>query len=145
MGFEIEYFDDGSIGLHNRDYIQQLLASFNYTGCRPYPTPMQANVRRGPSDCPSTQAESDDMRHVPYRSLLGGFQWLANMTRPDIATACSIFGQFSANPGHRHWQGLQLVVRYLSGTAHHGIIYRCGHPNGDMFVSCSLYQLEHRR
>ena len=56
------------------------------------------------------------------------------MTRPDIAPACSIFGQFSANPGRRHWKGLQLILRYLSGTIHHGIIYRRGHPAGDQLT-----------
>ena len=61
VGFEIQYFDDGSIGLHNRDYIHRLLESFKYTGCKPYSTPMQANVRFGPLDCPSTPAETDDM------------------------------------------------------------------------------------
>ena len=54
------------------------------------------------TDCPA--ADSDEYRamadrRVAYMSIVDGLNWLANMTRHDIAYATSQLSRFLSNPG----------------------------------------------
>ena len=50
------------------------------------------------------------------QSLMGGLNWLAINTRPDISTAYSLLSQFNSNPSQGRWDAGQHVLRYLKGT-----------------------------
>ena len=52
--------------------------------------------------------------------------WLAINTRPDINTAYSLLSQFNSNPSQGHYDAAKYVLRYLKGTASHGIWFRQG-------------------
>ena len=56
------------------------------------------------------------MANVPYRKAVGMLNWLAMMTRPDIAYATSVVCRFAANPGKAHWNAVKRIIRYLRGT-----------------------------
>ena len=49
--------------------------------------------------------------------------YLLSATRPDISFAVSKLSRFVSNPGDDHWRALERVMRYLKGTASHGIHY----------------------
>ena len=65
---------------------------------------------------PNTQEEKDFMSEVPYLSAVGSLQYLAMMTRPDIAHSVAYLAQFNANPGPEHWKALKHLFRYVKGT-----------------------------
>jgi hypothetical protein len=46
------------------------------------------------------------MKSVPYLNAVGALQYLATMTRPDIAYAVSYLGRFNCNPAPAHWLAL---------------------------------------
>jgi hypothetical protein len=73
--------------------------------------------------CPTSDAEKLYMNRVPYAELVGSLNWLANCTRPDIATAVGTLCRFIGNPGKQHWTAAQRVLRYLAGTMNLGITY----------------------
>ena len=56
------------------------------------------------------------MENVPYQELVGALTWISLIYRPDIVFASHYLGQFSANPGCKHWKAALHVLRYLSGT-----------------------------
>jgi hypothetical protein len=64
------------------------------------------------------------MKSVPYLNAVGALQYLATMTRPDIAYAVSYLGRFNCNPAPAHWLAMKHLFRYLIGTAHYKLIYR---------------------
>lgn len=72
---------------------------------------------------PNSEEEQIDMKHRPYRELIGGLIYLANATRPDIAFAASTLSQFSTNPGRVHWLLAKRVLKYLKGILHYTINY----------------------
>ena len=77
---------------------------------------------------PETPADRATMAalHPYYRQAVGSLMYLMNCTRPDLAYALSVFSRFLANPGHRHWTGIQQVLRFLKGTTEVGLTYtRC--------------------
>ena len=54
------------------------------------------------------------------------FHLVAPNTRPDISSAVSSLSRFNGDLGQAHWEDVQHVLRYLSGTARKGICYTAG-------------------
>ena len=61
-----------------------------------------------------------------YAARLGSLNYPATKTRPDIAFAVSVLGQFINNPNQSHWKALERVFGYLKGLFNKGLIYRKG-------------------
>jgi len=72
---------------------------------------------------PKTTKEKEDMQHIPYREALGALMFVYQGTRPDIASALTSLGRFTANPGKAHWTALKRVFRYLKGTKNYKLLY----------------------
>ena len=66
------------------------------------------------------------MVDIPYRSAIGSLMYLAICTRPDISAAASNLSTFNGFPRQAHWEVVQHVLRYLSGTVGEGIYYTVG-------------------
>ena len=49
--------------------------------------------------------------------------YLSICTRPNIAYAVSYLARFSSKPNKSHWTAAKRVLRYLKGTADHGIVF----------------------
>jgi hypothetical protein len=54
-------------------------------------------------------------------------QYLASATKPHISFAVSKLSWFVSNLGDDHWQALERVMCYLTGTVSYGIHYT-GYP-----------------
>ena len=63
-----------------------------------------------------------DVRRYPYRALIGGLNYIACSTRPDIAYIVNQLARFSNAPTIVHWDVAINVLRYLSGTRTWGIL-----------------------
>ena len=55
------------------------------------------------------------------QEINGSLNWLANMTRPDIATITNILSKYNTNCSPGHIAAAKHVVRYLKGTPSLGI------------------------
>jgi hypothetical protein len=116
---EIEYGSDGSIKIHQNQYIQQLLTRHGMQDCSPVNTPMDTSVKL-------TAAKDDEALADPkeYASIVGGLTFAACVTRPDITCAVGQLSQFLNNPSSKHMLAVKRVLRYLQGTPSLGITYR---------------------
>lgn len=54
--------------------------------------------------------------------MVGSIMWLATATRPDIACASSVLGQFNACPTEKHVKAAKRVIRYLKGTSNAALL-----------------------
>ena len=119
LGMEIEYGKDGSIKIHQNQYIQQLLTRQGMQDCTPVTTPMDTSVKL-------TKTVDDDVPADPkeYASIVGGLMFAACVTRPDIMCAVGQLSQFLNNPSSKHLLAVKRVLRYLQGTSSYGITYR---------------------
>ena len=77
-------------------------------------------------DSPEDDEGRAQMELYPYRQMIGKLMYLAICTRPDISQAVSELSRFNANPGVKHWESVVRVMRYLSGTAGMGLLYKKG-------------------
>lgn len=56
-----------------------------------------------------------------FRSIVGALQYVT-LTRPEISFSVNKVCQFLSNPLEDHWKVVNRILRYLSGTLHHGLL-----------------------
>ncbi|CAE5959206.1 unnamed protein product [Arabidopsis arenosa] len=111
-------------GLHltQRRYILDLLTKCHMLDAKPITTPMAASPKLS---LHSGSALSDPSE---FRMVIGSLQYLA-FTRPDISYAVNRLSQFMHKPTSDHWQAAKRLLRYLAGTANHGIFFHRNNTN----------------
>src|ERR1700689_971397 len=119
LGMEIEYGNDGSIKIHQNQYIQQLLERHGMGKCHPVTPPLDTSVKLSSITEPEAPADPQE-----YASIVGGLTVAACVTRPDIACAVGQLSQFLSKPSSMHMHAAKRVLRYLQGTSMLGIRYR---------------------
>jgi hypothetical protein len=119
LGMEIEYGNDGSIKIHQEQYISQLLDRHRMGNCNAVATPLDTAVKLSSIAKDETLADSHE-----YARIVGGLMFAACVTRPDIACAVGQLLQFLNNPSSKHMLAAKRVLRYLQGTSSLGISYR---------------------
>ena len=123
-----------SISLSQQQYVEELLKRHGMDDCKPVKTPMTPGLDL--SDVVVTPEEQEQMKSIPYLSVVGSLQYLATMTRPDIAFAVSYLGRFNHNPGLQHWAAVKHLLRYLKGTVSYKLTYTADNAQ-ELFVTYS--------
>jgi hypothetical protein len=78
--------------------------------------------------------ENEAETTFPYREAIECLNYLAVMTRPDIAFAVSKAAKFCETPKPGHWKAVKRILRYLKLTENVGIRY-CG-PASQLKTYC---------
>ena len=97
LGMEIEYGDNGSIKIHQEQYIQGLLKRHGMRDCNPVTTPLDTSIKL--TKTTDAEATADPKE---YQSIVGGLMFAAIVTRPDIMCAVGQLSQFNSNPSSKH-------------------------------------------
>jgi len=66
---------------------------------------------------------ADREEYEVYRSLVGAFQWLVTITRPDLAFSVSKYSRYTTNPTSVYFNTAKRICRYLAGTISLGLRY----------------------
>jgi hypothetical protein len=115
LGMEIAIDNKkGTVEISHRQYIEKLLKRFGMEDSNPCGTPMDPGTKL---------KDSENHTDEPYRELIGSLQYLALMTRPDIAVAVNMLGRYQSQPGKEHFMGLKRILRYLKGTMDYKLEY----------------------
>ena len=80
-------------------------------------TPLPAYLKLSKDDCPKSIEDKAAMAKVPYASACGSLMYAMVATRPDIAYAVGVVNRYMSNPREKHWEAINSILRYLSGTA----------------------------
>jgi len=91
--------------------------------CNPVQTPMQPGLKLSKSMCFQTPEEAQEIENVPYLNAVGSLQYLATMTRPDIAYALSCLARFNSMPGPKHWNAVKHLLCYCKRTIDYKLQY----------------------
>ena len=89
-------------------YIEKTLAKFGMSECYTSKIPMQPNqtdTDRKPLD-----------KSIPYREAIGNLNYLATISRPDIAFVVNFLSRQANSPTEFHWSIVIQLFRYLRGT-----------------------------
>ncbi|KAI1829201.1 hypothetical protein DTO027I6_9902 [Penicillium roqueforti] len=103
LGIQFDYHVDGSVSIHQHQYIQKVLSDFGMEGCQPKSTPMdpkQSLNHRPDEELPDEEAKAR------FATAIGSFMYLM--------------------PQSHHQVALQRLLRYIKATQSHRITYRSG-------------------
>jgi hypothetical protein len=117
---------DGAVSIDQGRYIDELLAKFKMQDCNPVSTPLDVNQRLSKEMCPKNDEERERMKKIPFRELMGGLQFIAQCTRPDISHAVSVVSSYCSDPGVAHWTAAKRIFLYLQRTKDSKLSYRKG-------------------
>ncbi|KAE8891385.1 hypothetical protein PF003_g24782 [Phytophthora fragariae] len=98
------------------NYVEEILRRFHMHDCHGAATP-EATTMETASEGPAASEPSD----LPYREIVGAFQYLVSGSRPDIAHVVRRLGQYMACFGAVHYAQAKRVLRYLQTTKHFGL------------------------
>ena len=96
------------------------------TNCNSAPTPAVdsgAESTLSEEDLPTTEAQREEIKDLPFLELIGCLWWLAQMTRIDIFVALQRASHWVSKPSAKLWRWLIRILKYLSGTKHFGLVY----------------------
>ncbi|KAJ9562866.1 hypothetical protein OSB04_008026 [Centaurea solstitialis] len=116
--------ENGTLGLSQKAYINRILNKYNMQNCAPTVAPVVKGDKFGSYQCPNTEAEREQMKLIPYASVVGSLMYAQVCTRPDIAYVTGMLGRYQSNPGLDHWKAAKKVLRYLQGTKEYMLTYR---------------------
>lgn len=107
----------GLLKISQPKYIADLLRRFGMNDCKPTTTPLEPNLKL-------ERCKGESLTTEPYRELIGCLSYLALSSRPDICAAVNFFSKFQSAPTDAHWSNLKRILRYLKGTANHGLVFQ---------------------
>ena len=64
--------------------------------------PIQKGDKFNAMQCPKNELEREQMRNIPYASVVGSLMYAQTCTRPDISFAVGMLGRYQSNPGLDH-------------------------------------------
>ena len=94
-------------------------------------TPMTTCVKLRMCENPGKTKDCGVIDEKRYRGIVGGLNYIASMTRPDLTHSVSFLSQFSRCPHEDHLTAALRAVKYLKGTIDRGISYN-RHDNQDL-------------
>ncbi|KAJ9697292.1 hypothetical protein PVL29_009194 [Vitis rotundifolia] len=115
---------NGVLKLSQRTYIEKILKRFNMHNCSSIRAPIVKGDKFSKAQCPQNDDEREEMRTIPYSSLVGSLMYAQVCTCPDIAFVVGMLGRYLSNPGSQHWKAAKKVLRYLQGTKDLMLTYR---------------------
>ena len=110
-----------TVTITHRKKISDLLSATGMQGCRTFRKPLAPkeklkSMNEDPSQEPTTVSELQR-----YMKVVGGIQYIAVVTRPDIAFAARSLARHMAASAKVHWFAAQHVMRYLQKTVNLGL------------------------
>ncbi|KAJ9562492.1 hypothetical protein OSB04_007652 [Centaurea solstitialis] len=76
--------ENGTLGLSQKAYINRILNKYNMQNCAPIVAPVVKGDKFGSYQCPNTEVEREQMKLIPYASVVGSLMYAQVCTRPDI-------------------------------------------------------------
>ncbi|KAJ0600057.1 putative RNA-directed DNA polymerase [Helianthus annuus] len=120
LGIEILYSGQ-DILLSQQKYINELLQRAGLSNAHPVDSPITPGVKLALGD--SSPFENP----VKYRQVVGALQYVT-LSRPDITYAVNKVCQFMHSPTENQWSVVKRILRYLKGTATHGLLLKQQSP-----------------
>ena len=124
LGVHIERnTDEGTIKLTQKGLITRIIETLDISHLPRVFTPAKGE--------PLTKDEEGDpaQQHYNYASVIGMLQYLSGHSRPDITYAVSSLARFAHCPKKSHENAMEILGRYLKGTANEGLILK---PKGEL-------------
>ncbi len=116
LGMDITYdINNKRLTISKDDYSTKLVSEYSdYIKHIPFQSvPFDPLLKLSRKDCPSTDEEKQHMLLLPYRSIVGGTNYLTCVMRAECSFANNMHSRFMDNPGITHWNSLLRQLAYI--------------------------------
>lgn len=97
-------------------YVYKILEKSGMQNCNSSRFPMEQKLRLDRDE------NGKIVNATEYRCIVGSLRYLTH-TRPDISYAVGVVSRFMERPTIKHQQAVKHILRYISGTKDHGLVY----------------------
>ena len=104
------------LSISHKQMISELLERSNMSGCRCSPTPVVPREKIMSLSKDPTQEKASVSDHKRFMKAVGSIQYIAAVTRPDIAHSAHTLARHMVGSATKHWSSVQHVMRYLQST-----------------------------
>ncbi|KAI4334843.1 hypothetical protein L6164_013552 [Bauhinia variegata] len=129
---------NGKLLLSQQKYIENVLEKFNMGNVKPVDTPLAHHFKLSKKQCPTSKIGKEEMKKVPYASIVGSLMYVMVCTRPDNAHAVGVVSRYLSNPGKEHWQTVKWILRYLRGTSRFCLCFSASKPVLDGYTDADM-------
>ena len=88
--------------LSQQTYIEHIMKIFNLQSCSSSNTPIVKGDRFSKGQCPHNDIERDQMKAIPYSSIVGSLMYAQVFTRPYIVFVVDVLGRYLSDLGQSH-------------------------------------------
>ncbi|GBN23606.1 Retrovirus-related Pol polyprotein from transposon TNT 1-94 [Araneus ventricosus] len=120
LGVNFERIGD-SVYLHQNTYINKLKTRFKNLPRRRITLPLKVGCILPDRVKENEIIETELMRQIPYKTLIGCLSFIANRSRPDIAFAVNTMSQFCNGYTYHHWTIVVDILNYVFNTMYYKI------------------------
>ena len=85
--------------------------------------PFRHGVHLSKKLCAKTPQEFEDMRRIPYASVVLSLMYVMLYTRSDICYAVKIVSRYQSNLRLDHWIVVKIILKYLRKTKDYMLVY----------------------
>ena len=118
LGISFQEVSGGGYFVSQPHYIDTMLDRFGFSDCHPAVSPSV------PGDIPeSSKMKPSKLESFRPNELTGSLLW-ATKTRPEIMFAVNAVCQLAANPTPGFYRACGRVLKWLSGTKSHGLLFK---------------------
>ena len=94
-------------------YIEKVLKRFGMQGCKPHDTLVSKGDKVSLNQYLKNSLKVQEMRKIPYSSVIGFMNYAQVCTCSDIAYIVGILSRYLSNPSMDYWKAIKQVMRYL--------------------------------
>ncbi|GBN55383.1 Retrovirus-related Pol polyprotein from transposon RE1, partial [Araneus ventricosus] len=120
LGVNFERIGD-SVYLHQNTYINKLKTRLKNLPRRRITLPLKVGCILPDRVKENEIIETELMRQIPYKTLIGCLSFIANRSRPDIAFAVNTMSQFCNGYTYHHWTIVVDILNYVFNTMYYKI------------------------
>ena len=105
-----------TLSISHKQMISEQLDRNNMSGCRCSPTPLVPKEKIVSLSEDPNQDKASVSDHKRFMKAVGSIQYIAAVTRPDIAYSAHTLARHTAGSATKHWMAFPHVMRYLQST-----------------------------
>jgi hypothetical protein len=124
LGIEIHQDrKNGVLRLSQNAYLEKFIKKFSMHACNHASAPIVKGDKYVSFQSPKNQYEIDQLRSIPYASIVEILMYAQVCTRSDLAFVTEMLGRYQKSPGKEHWNGIKNALRYIQGMKGLMLIY----------------------
>jgi hypothetical protein len=123
LGLQVEYKDSNTLIIHQKNYIDKIIKTFDIYDTKSVDIPLQPNQYITDELVDKNEQLRRFINSNKYKKAIGMLIYLMVGTRPDICYTVSVLSRYMQNPRELHWRFVKKLLKYIKTTKDFCLVY----------------------